>query len=580
MGATVKTLLARVGLKPRGTYSEEVHYDYKDFLNYNGSSFVVLKKEGLTGVPPVADNINFMLLAERGEKLMFSDLSAEEIDLLKLHFSELTEEDITLLQQPSKEAAQLAEKATEKANMAAELANTNAEKADIAASIANNKAVEAHTAADLANEKAGLANTAAGIAITAAEEAYRASENADSAAVEARNVPKIQDGTFWVYDAAQKQYVDTHSPATGKSPKAVDGVWWEYNDEIGDYISTNISASSDYELTKPKVENVLTGDITSHSHATQLAEALASYVRAVAGKQLSTEDFTTAFKNKLIGLENYNDSAILASIATINQRINTLLGGSASSAIDTFREIEAFLTGITDTATLTGLLADLKTEVTALIPIKLSQLSNDDHTVKDANYQHTDNNYTTGEKNKLAGIAANANNYSHPAYPAKGSGLYKVTVDATGHVSAVSAVTKADITALGIPAQDTNTTYGVATQSANGLMSASDKKKLDRIGSKTTATTVASLNVNNETILVTLSANASLSANLTGSAYDGWETHVFVQASGANRTIAIPTTGAYISMCGNSVTIPSGKWCEFSLKCIGGIWHIAMLEQE
>ena len=50
-----------------------------------------------------------------------------------------------------------------------------------------------------------------------------------------------------------------------------------------------------------------------------------------------------------------------------------------------------------------------------------------------------------------------------------------------------------------------NTTYGLVTQSANGLMSASDKKKLDRIGMKTTATTVASLNVNYETIHVTLS---------------------------------------------------------------------------
>lgn len=125
-----------------------------------------------------------------------------------------------------------------------------------------------------------------------------------------------------------------------------------------------------------------------------------------------------------------------------------------------------------------------------------------------------------------------------------------------------------------------NTTYGLVTQSANGLMSAADKKKLDRIGMKTTATTVASLNVNYETIHVTLSGNASLSANLTGTAYDTWETHVFVQASGGNRTVTIPTSGSYISMCGSSVTIPSGKWCEFSLKCIGGIWHIAKMEQE
>lgn len=49
--------------------------------------------------------------------------------------------------------------------------------------------------------------------------------------------------------------------------------------------------------------------------------------------------------------------------------------------------------------------------------------------------------------------------YSHPTYTAKASGLYKVTVDGTGHVSGANAVTKSDITALGIPGQDTNTHY-------------------------------------------------------------------------------------------------------------------------
>ena len=47
--------------------------------------------------------------------------------------------------------------------------------------------------------------------------------------------------------------------------------------------------------------------------------------------------------------------------------------------------------------------------------------------------------------------------YTHPSYTAKSSGLYKVTVDSTGHVSATTAVTKADITGLGIPGSDTNT---------------------------------------------------------------------------------------------------------------------------
>lgn len=87
------------------------------------------------------------------------------------------------------------------------------------------------------------------------------------------------------------------------------------------------------------------------------------------------------------------------------------------------------------------------------------------------------NDYTTAEKNKLAGIAEGANNYVHPSYTAKASGLYKVTVDATGHVSAVAAVTKGDITALGIPGQDT--TYPEATTAKAGLMSAADKSKLD-----------------------------------------------------------------------------------------------------
>lgn len=87
------------------------------------------------------------------------------------------------------------------------------------------------------------------------------------------------------------------------------------------------------------------------------------------------------------------------------------------------------------------------------------------------------NDYTTAEKTKLAGIAEGANKYVHPSYTAKTSGLYKVTVDATGHVSAVAAVTKGDITALGIPGQDT--TYPEATTAKVGLMSAADKTKLD-----------------------------------------------------------------------------------------------------
>lgn len=42
------------------------------------------------------------------------------------------------------------------------------------------------------------------------------------------------------------------------------------------------------------------------------------------------------------------------------------------------------------------------------VPTKTSDLTNDSDFVEDASYVHTDNNYTTAEKNKLAGIAAGA----------------------------------------------------------------------------------------------------------------------------------------------------------------------------
>ena len=52
----------------------------------------------------------------------------------------------------------------------------------------------------------------------------------------------------------------------GKSPKIQGGTWWVWSWEEHDYVNTNISVSSDYELTKEKVENVLIGDITTHNH--------------------------------------------------------------------------------------------------------------------------------------------------------------------------------------------------------------------------------------------------------------------------------------------------------------------------
>ena len=60
---------------------------------------------------------------------------------------------------------------------------------------------------------------------------------------------------------------------------------------------------------------------------------------------------------------------------------------------------------------------------------------------------------------------ATYNNYSHPAGSgaSKSTGLYKFSTDGTSHISGVTAVTKSDITALGIPSSDTNTTYSFSS---------------------------------------------------------------------------------------------------------------------
>lgn len=89
---------------------------------------------------------------------------------------------------------------------------------------------------------------------------------------------------------------------------------------------------------------------------------------------------------------------------------------------------------------------------------------------------------------KLKGIDEGANKYTHPTHTARASGLYKITVDKLGHVTNVSAVQKSDITHLGIP--DSNTTYDLASDYSNGLMSSDQYAKLKGIASGANKTTV------------------------------------------------------------------------------------------
>lgn len=119
----------------------------------------------------------------------------------------------------------------------------------------------------------------------------------------------------------------------------------------------------------------------------------------------------------------------------------------------------------------------------------------------------------------------------------------------------------------------------LATTSANGLMSSADKTKMDQLRSYTISTDISGLNPQTDCVYVNLNSNQSLSAAVFGNTYNGYSITAFVYTA-AVRTITIPTTGNYVSMCGSSYTTKAGKWVEFNLKCIDGKWHIAKLEQE
>lgn len=95
------------------------------------------------------------------------------------------------------------------------------------------------------------------------------------------------------------------------------------------------------------------------------------------------------------------------------------------------------------------------------------------------------NDFTTAEKNKLANISAGANNYSLPLATSDVRGGAKIgyTTNSSNRNYAVQLSNEQMY--VNVPWTDTNTTYGLATSTNNGIMSASDKAKLDSIAAIT-----------------------------------------------------------------------------------------------
>ena len=190
--------------------------------------------------------------------------------------------------------------------------------------------------------------------------------------------------------------------------------------------------------------------------------------RVTAGAALTIEDLPSIPASKVTGLPTKvsqltNDSAYQTE-AQVAAKVSALVA-SAPEALDTLKELGNDPNfAATITTQISGKEALLKNaaEKTSLADADLlaaldSAASSATKKVKFSTLKAALKTYFDALYNK----------YVHPAYTAKTAGLYKVTVDATGHVSAATAVAKSDITALGIPGQDT--VYTLPTASASVL---------------------------------------------------------------------------------------------------------------
>lgn len=158
-------------------------------------------------------------------------------------------------------------------------------------------------------------------------------------------------------------------------------------------------------------------------------------------------------------------------------------------------------------------------------------------------------------------ITAKDTVYTHPTYTAKSAGLYKVTVDGTGHVSAATAVAKSDITALGIPAQDTVYTHPAYTAKSSGLY----KITVDATGHVSAVTAVAKADITALGIPSTdttysnmgaATASAAGSAGLVPAPAAGKQTS-FLRGDG---TWVVPTNSTYNELKYANVTLTAAGW--------------------
>lgn len=155
-------------------------------------------------------------------------------------------------------------------------------------------------------------------------------------------------------------------------------------------------------------------------------------------------------------------------------------------------------------------------------------------------------------------------------------GLASTTAD--GLLRQLNGSTSSFMRGDGTWATPPNTTYAVANESTNGLMAAADKKTVNRLIGVNTVTTLANLPISKRSITATLSAATTLS--VASGMQIGEELMIRCVPSAA-FTQAIPNSGAYVSMSGTSITTTANKPFEINIWCYASDkYSIAVKEQD
>lgn len=256
--------------------------------------------------------------------------------------------------------------------------------------------------------------------------------------------------------------------------------------------------SADVQISLGKADTAIQS-LSGYATESYVGTAISGKVDAVDGKGLSTNDYTTAEKTKLDNIEPEANKTIVDS-ALSDTSTNPVQNKVVKSAVDALSELvgdSAVSTQISDAVatTLSNANEYTDTKIANLIngaPAtmdtlkEISDILNDNADVVEALET------AVGSKASAADLTAHTTNKSNPHGVTKAQiGLGNVENKSSATIR--GEITKENVTtALGYTPPTTNTTYAKATSSADGLMSAVDKSKLDGISTGATKVVVDS----------------------------------------------------------------------------------------